>query len=131
MKKIILVGIMVLLLGAVPVYAADHIKPDPLEQLKNTDPQAYQDIMSLQSQIMENPDGIFQLLESEEIQDKIASLLQNQNVRNQIYILIQNEDIQNQINSLMENPEVQNQIDLLMEDERINSAINEIINNIT
>ncbi|MCE7698417.1 MAG: hypothetical protein K8E24_006130 [Methanobacterium paludis] len=51
MKKIIIMGLFALIIGAVPVYAADSSTTTAVQQLQNSNSSAYQDIMNTLSQI--------------------------------------------------------------------------------
>lgn len=131
MNKFIVLSLIAVLVGAFPVYATDSNNADPLEQLQDKDPQIYEAIKSLEAQLMQDPSQIFELLQSEDIQNQIVVILQNENVRTEIMNLMQDPEIKDQINSLMENPEVQNQINLLMQNENLKNEVYEIINSIS
>ena len=89
MIKLTLLCLLVMLIGTVPVFAADSNNLGT-QQLQNQDPQLYQEIMNIKNQILVNLDKI------------TAILSQNKNLRNIMQNLTKNNytTIQKDVNEL-------------------------------
>ncbi|MGZ7134482.1 MAG: hypothetical protein ACXVHY_01255 [Methanobacterium sp.] len=77
MKKLALLCVSIMLIGAVPAFAADPNPTGAIKQLQTQNPQLYQEIMNIKTQIKDNI-------------SKIKSLItQNKNLKNEIQNLKQ------------------------------------------
>ena len=112
MKRIAIICILAVMLGTMPIYAADS---SAAQQLQSDNPQLYQDLMDIKDQIMQNP-------------DQITSMLQNQDVQNEISQWLQREDVQNQIYQWLQNPVVQDNLNILFQNQNIKNELNNILN---
>lgn len=112
MKKLALVCILAVMLGTMPIYAADS---SAAQQLQQENPDLYQDLVDIKDQIMQNP-------------DQITDLLQNQDVQNEISQWLQREDVQNQIYQWLQNPVVQENLNILFQNQNIKDELNNILN---
>ncbi|HEY0196335.1 MAG TPA: hypothetical protein VGC02_02060, partial [Methanobacterium sp.] len=81
MKKIAIICVIALMLGTMPIYAADS---SAAQQLQSENPGLYQDLMDVKDQIMQNPGQITELLENQDVQNEISKWLQRQDVQAQI-----------------------------------------------
>ena len=144
MNKIVAVGLFVLIVGAVPVYAADSanapllqsLSPSAYEEIMNTraqiqnmNPALSQNLNNLKDEFMKNPQ-INEFLQNTNVQDQIGSVLQSKDVRTQIHSLIQNKEVQDGINNLMQNKDVQNGANTLIQNSAIKTEVNEILNHL-
>lgn len=98
MRKIAILCIFAVMLGAMPIYAADT---NTAQQLQTDNPQLYQDLINLKNDILQNPDQIIGLLQNQDVQDQIHQWLQNSSVQDALNILLQNQDIKNDLNKLI------------------------------
>lgn len=112
MKKIAIICILAVMLGTMPIYAADT---NSAQQLQNNNPQLYQDLMNLKDQIMQNP-------------NQVTDLLQNQDVQDQIRGWIQKPDVQSQIHQWLQNPVVQDNLKILFQNQNIKNDLNKLMN---
>jgi hypothetical protein len=129
MKKILIFTICALLIGTVPVYAANTDNTTNINQLQYNGHNILQNVNNWYTDFEKNSLEVNTLVKSQSIQNQIATLLQNQNIRTQIHSLIQNKDVKNQVNKLMKNKDVQNDINILMKNPKIKSEVNMIYNN--
>ena len=86
MKKAALLCIFVMLIGAVPAFAADPTNTN-VQQLKSKNPQIYQEIMNIKNQIKSNLDKIK------------ALFIQNKNFRHDIQNLRKSGNNQTVVNT--------------------------------
>jgi len=114
MKKIAIISILVVLFGAMPIYAADSSNDSAVEQLQSDNPQLYQDLIDLKSQIMQNPDQIIQLLQNKDIQDQIQQGIQSSEVQNKIHEALQNPTVQNDLKILFQNQNIKNDVNNIL-----------------
>ena len=147
MSKIITLCIMAVIIGSVPVYAADSSNATIVHQIQNMNPNVYSEIKNTFTQIQNaSPDiagdinklkadfmqqdnlQITDIVKNSDVQNLIVDILQNKNVRSQIHGLIQNKDVQDEINKLMQDKDIQTAANILMQNKEINGAVNEIIN---
>ncbi|HTX61129.1 MAG TPA: hypothetical protein VMC48_02365 [Methanobacterium sp.] len=112
MKRFAIVCIFAVMLGTMPIYAADS---SSAQQLQSQNPQLYQDIMDIKDQITQNP-------------GQITNLLQNQDVQTQISQWLQRQDVQNQIYQWLQNPVVQQDLNILFQNQNIKKELNNILN---
>ncbi len=99
------------MLSTMPIYAADS---SAAQQLQNTNPQLYQDLMDAANQIMQNPDQITTLLQDKDVQNEISQWLQREDVQNQIYQWLQNPVVQQNLNILFQNPNIKNELNNIL-----------------
>ncbi len=117
MKKIAILCIFAVLLGSTaPIYAADPNTTSGTQVVQNNDPQLYQDLNNIYTQITQNP-------------GQITNLFQNVNVQNQIHQWLQNPNVQSQIDQVLQNPTVQNDFNILLQNKDIKNDLNKIMNN--
>ena len=112
MKKFAIICIFAVMLGAMPIYAADS---STAQQLQSQNPQLYQDLVNIKDQILQDP-------------SQITDLLQNQDVQTEISQWLQREDVQNQIYQWLQNPIVQEDLNILFQNENIKDELNNILN---
>ena len=146
MNKIVTICLLAVIMGSVPVYAADssnatinhqiqNMNPGVYGEIKNTftqiqnaSPNIASDINKLKADFMQNNLQINDIVKNSDVQNLIVDILQNKNVRSQIHSLIQNKDVQDEINKLMQDKDVQTASNILMQNKKISRAVNEIIN---
>ena len=129
MKKILIFTICALLIGTVPVYAANPNNTTDINQLQYNGHNILQNVNNWYTDFENNSLEVNTLVKSSSIQNQIATILENKNTRTQIHSLVQNKDVKNQINKLMKNKEVQNDINILMENPKIKNEVNMINHN--
>ena len=129
MKKILIFTICALLIGTVPVYAANPSNTTNINQLQYNGHNILQNVNNWYTDFEKNSLEVNALVKSLSIQNQIATILQNKNIRTQIHSLVQNKDVKNQINKLMKNKDVQNDINILMKNPKIKSEVNMIYHN--
>ena len=146
MNKIVTLCLLAVIIGSVPVYAADSSNATITNQIQNMNPNVYSeikntftqiqnaspyissDINKLKADFMQNGLQITDVVKNSDVQNLIVDILQNKNVRSQIHSLIQNKDIQDEINKLMQDKDIQTAANILMQNKEISKAVNEIIN---
>lgn len=111
MKKIALISILAVLLGTMPIYAAES---SAAQQLQSENPQLYQDLMDVMDQIMQNPQQINDLLQNQDVQNEISQWLQRQDVQDQIYQWLQNPVIQENLKLLFQNQDIKNELNKIL-----------------
>ncbi len=117
MNKIAILCIFAVLLGSTtPIYAADQNSTSGTQVVQNNDPQLYQDLNNIYTQITQNP-------------GQISNLFQNANVQNQIQQWLHNPSTQSQIDQVLQNPTVQNDLNILFQNQNIKNDLNKIMNN--
>ncbi len=118
MKKIAILCVFAVLLGStMPIYAADSNTSNAAQQqVQSNDPQLYQDLSNIYTQITQNP-------------GQITSLFQNTDVQNQIKQSLSDPNIQSQIHQALQNPTVQNDLNILFQNKDIKNDLNQIMNN--
>jgi hypothetical protein len=129
MKKILIFTICALLIGTVPVYAANPDNITNINQLQYNGHNVLQNVNNWYTDFEKNSLEVNTLVKSQTIQNQIATLLQNKNIRTQIHSLVQDKDVKNQINKLMKNKDVQNDVNILMKNPKIKSEVNMIYHN--
>lgn len=110
MKKIAILCIFAVILGSTPIYAADSSNTNSVQQLQTQNPQLYQDLMDLKTQIEQNPNQIIDLLNNQDVQNQIHQWVQNPDVQSQIHQLLQNPVVQSDLNTLMQNKDIKNDL---------------------
>ena len=147
MNKIVILCLLAVIIGSVPVYAADSSNATIAHQIQNMNPNVYSEIKNTFTQIQNvSPDvdndisklkadfmqqdnlQITDVVKNSDVQNLIVDILQNKNVRSQIHSLIQNKDVQDEINKLMQDKNIQTAANILMQNKEISKAVNEIIN---
>lgn len=111
MKRIAIICIFAVMIGAMPIYAADS---SATQQLQSDNPQLYQDLMDLKDQIMQNPSQITDLLQNKDVQNEISQWLQRQDVQDQIYQWLQNPTVQDNLNILFQNQNIKNELNNIL-----------------
>lgn len=111
MKKIAIICIFAVMLGTMPIYAADS---SAAQQLQSENPQLYQDLMDIKDQIMQNPGQITDLLQRQDVQNEISQWLQREDVQNQIYQWLQNPVVQKNLNILFQNQNIKNELNNIL-----------------
>ncbi|NYB25788.1 MAG: hypothetical protein HVN34_00405 [Methanobacteriaceae archaeon] len=111
MKKIAIICILAVMLGTMPIYAADS---SAAQQLQQENPGLYQDLMDIKDQIMQNPDQITQLLQNQDVQNEISQWLQRQDVQAQIYQWLQNPVVQENLKLLFQNQNIKNELNNIL-----------------
>lgn len=111
MKRIAILCIFAVMLGAMPIYAADS---SAAQQLQTDNPQLYQDLVDLKNQILQNPNQITDLLKSQDVQNEIRQWLQRQDVQNQIHQWLQNPVVQENLNILFQNQNIKNDLNNIL-----------------
>ncbi len=111
MKKIAIICILALMLGPMPIYAADS---SAAQQLQQDNPQLYQDLVNLKDQIMQNPGQITEILQRQDVQNEISQWLQRQDVQDQIYRWLQNPVVQENLNILFQNQNIKNELNNIL-----------------
>jgi hypothetical protein len=109
MKRIAILCIFTLMLGTMPIYAADTAA-----NVQSDNPQLYQDLMDLKNQIMQNPNQITELLQRQDVQNEISQWLQRQDVQNQIYQWLQNPVVQENLNILFQNQNIKSELNKIL-----------------
>lgn len=113
MKKIAIICILAVMLGTMPIYAADTTT-NSAQQLQTNNPQLYQDIMDIINQINQNPNQITDLFQNQDVQNQIGKWIQKPDVQNQIHQLLQDPTIQNYLNTLFQNKDIKNDLNKLL-----------------
>ncbi len=129
MKKILIFTICALLIGTVPVYAANPTNATNINQLQYNGHNILQNVNNWYTDFIKHSSEVNALVKSSSIQNQIATILQNKNIRTQIHSLIQNKNVKNQINELMANKDVQNDVNILMKNPQIKNEVNLINHN--
>ena len=129
MKKILIFTICALLIGTVPVYAANPTNTTNINQLQYNGHNILQNVNNWYTDFEKNSLEVNTLVKSSSIQNQIATILSSKNIRTQIHSLVQNKDVKNQINKLMKNKDVQNDFNILMKNPKIKSEVNMIYHN--
>ncbi len=111
MKKIAIICIFAVMLGTMPIYAADS---SAAQQLQSDNPQLYQDLVDIKNQITQNPNQITDLLQRQDVQNEISQWLQRQDVQNQIYQWLQNPVVQENLNILFQNQDIKNELNKIL-----------------
>lgn len=111
MKRMAILCILTVMLGTIPIYAADS---NAVQQLQTDNPQLYQDLMNLKDRIMQNSGQITELLQRQDIQNEIKQWLQRQDVQNQIYQWLQNPVVQENLNILFQNQDIKKELNSIL-----------------
>jgi hypothetical protein len=129
MKKILILTICALLVGTVPVYAANPDNTTNINQLQYNGQNILANVNNWYTDFEKNSFEVNTLVKNPTIQNQIASILQNKNIRTQIHSLEQNKNVQTQINKMMKNKDVQNDFNILMKNPQIKNEVNMIYHN--
>jgi len=129
MKKILIFTICALLIGTVPVYAANPTNTTNINQIQYNGHNILQNVNNLYTDFEKNSFEVNSLVKSSNIQNQIAIILSSKNIRTQIHSLVQNQNVKEQINKLMKNKDVQNDVNILMKNPKIKSEVNMIYHN--
>ncbi|MCE5214140.1 MAG: hypothetical protein LLF83_05410 [Methanobacterium sp.] len=111
MKKIAIICILAVMLGTMPIYAADS---GAAQQLQSDNPQLYQDLVDLKNQILQNPGQITDILQRQDVQNEISQWLQRQDVQDQIYQWLQNPVVQENLNILFQNQNIKKELNNIL-----------------
>lgn len=107
-KKFALFCIFAVMLGTMPIYAADS------GAAQQENPDLYQNLMEIKDQIMQNPDQITQLLQRQDVQEEIRMWLEREDVQRQIAQWLQNPVVQENLNILFQNQDIKNELNNIL-----------------
>ena len=123
MNKILIFAICALLIGTVPIYAANPTNVTNINQIQYNRHNILQNVNNWFIDFEKNSLEVNTLVKSSSIQNQIATILSSKNIRTQIHSLVQNQNVKDQINKLMKNKDVQNDINILMKNPKIKSEV--------
>ena len=145
MKKILIIFLLAIIIGAFPAYAADSNNPNVEEKIQKIDPNVYQEIKNTSKQFqIDNPElndsvtklalefnegnlTIPQIVEKADVQALIVTILSNENVRFKIHDLLQKPEIMDAINILAQDKDIQDAANILMSNPDISQYVYMIV----
>ena len=145
MKKILIIFLLAIIIGAFPAYAADSNNPNVEEKIQKIDPNVYQEIKNTSKQFqIDNPElndsvtklalefnegnlTITQIVEKADVQALIVNILSNENVRFKIHDLLQKPEIMDAINILAQDKDIQDAANILMSNPDISQYVYMIV----